>query len=1074
MSSATRAIRVDVSGPTRVRVADHEVPLSPRQRAVVAALALDRPRPVSVARLVELLWPGGPPPTAHQSVLNQVSRIRTRVPGLLERDGTGYHFARGVHVDDGSSHVARPDVDPDVLQDAFADLDDHPDVADRRHRLLDTALIVRAAECERLLDADPVQAATLAADLVRRAPFHEGHWWVLALAEARLGRRRDALAVLDRARTTLADVGLEPGERLRALERAVLDDAVERAPLRPPDGPTVSTDLVDPSVTDRPIGIDEIVDRLARHLDDGIAHTTVFSGPAGAGKSIALATVAAAARERGVATFVVGCDPEAAVPLQPIADLVRLIAERHPAAFEAVEDRAALAALAPDRASVRGGVVDRRRVLDAVSDLLRHLPGSSLVAVEDVHWAPPRTAEAVLRLSQLASAPSEGLVVAVTVRDDDPDLLDRFEQAGATVERLPRWGTAEIDTYLVPVEGDPVRRAAGARWLEVETGGLPMFVRELALHLVRSGAIGPLATGGFEAPDDVPAEISTALAARVSRLGHDAARTLEAAAILGPTTRLATLRRFPTARDVGIQDLVARGMLLLDGDTLRFDHELLRRVVLDRLGPAAVVELHDLALTALDPSASVMELARHAVAASDLDLERAVHLASGAGTEALRRSARESAAAWWLDAAALLAGLPDRRADRWRLRIAAGEQLLHAGDPRARDLLFDVVREAEGAGDLTVAAAAATVVCRLGPTSEAGVVDTDAAATCDRLISRIDAPGPRALLRAAATMVHSLAGRSTYCRELLDQAIEDARLADDDEVWAHVLPYAYQTLPLPTDVSRRDELADRLLEVADRLERADARWAGLHLRFANRMMLGDPTARDLAAQVRDVTAHVREQSRDWEFHYLRAALAHLDGDLDGSERIITDSLSYADTVAASRVMAVYGVQLLALRMDQGRLGELVDAIAGLCESQPAVGAWRAAHAFASAHAEQPDQAMASFDLAIADDAACLDRDQTFVAATVALAETAVALEDPVRSRRVLELLEPFAGTWSWTGSCTLGPVDTSLAGLHHVLGDLHAARAAAASAIDSTRRMRAPTFERHALARRDRLDAVHG
>jgi hypothetical protein len=69
--------------------------------------------------------------------------------------------------------------------------------------------------------------------LVAEHPVRERLWRLLMLALYRGGRQADALAAYQRARAVLADeLGLEPGEELRDLERAVLRQEV--APVAPP------------------------------------------------------------------------------------------------------------------------------------------------------------------------------------------------------------------------------------------------------------------------------------------------------------------------------------------------------------------------------------------------------------------------------------------------------------------------------------------------------------------------------------------------------------------------------------------------------------------------------------------------------------------------------------------------------------------------------------------------------------------------------------------------------------------------------------------------------------------------
>ncbi|MGW3370265.1 AfsR/SARP family transcriptional regulator, partial [Streptosporangium canum] len=67
--------------------------------------------------------------------------------------------------------------------------------------------------------------------LVEAAPLNERLWHRFMLALHRAGRRAEALEAYRRARSTLvAELGVEPGQELRGLQAAVLDDAPVPAP----------------------------------------------------------------------------------------------------------------------------------------------------------------------------------------------------------------------------------------------------------------------------------------------------------------------------------------------------------------------------------------------------------------------------------------------------------------------------------------------------------------------------------------------------------------------------------------------------------------------------------------------------------------------------------------------------------------------------------------------------------------------------------------------------------------------------------------------------------------------------
>jgi DNA-binding SARP family transcriptional activator len=87
-------VRFTLLGLVRVAVGDREVPLSPKERTVLAALLLRAGEVVSVAALAEAIWDDAPPPSARNTIHGHVKRLRrllgpasarivTRAPGYL-------------------------------------------------------------------------------------------------------------------------------------------------------------------------------------------------------------------------------------------------------------------------------------------------------------------------------------------------------------------------------------------------------------------------------------------------------------------------------------------------------------------------------------------------------------------------------------------------------------------------------------------------------------------------------------------------------------------------------------------------------------------------------------------------------------------------------------------------------------------------------------------------------------------------------------------------------------------------------------------------------------------------------
>ncbi|MFJ9559291.1 BTAD domain-containing putative transcriptional regulator [Streptomyces fuscichromogenes] len=242
-----RQVAFGVLGPVTAERAGLPLALKgPRHRAVLARLIVARGRVVPVARLVADLWEE-PPPAAVGAVRTFVGDLRRalepdrppRAPArLLVTDGPGYalraeavdalRFERAV-ADAGrqeSGQAAR--LLGEALElwrgPAYADFADERWCRGERARLAELRLRAVEQRAEALLAAG--RAAEAVPDLdahLAGHPWREEAWRLLALALYRTGRQGDALAVLRRARETLAgQLGVDPGRALRRLEADVL------------------------------------------------------------------------------------------------------------------------------------------------------------------------------------------------------------------------------------------------------------------------------------------------------------------------------------------------------------------------------------------------------------------------------------------------------------------------------------------------------------------------------------------------------------------------------------------------------------------------------------------------------------------------------------------------------------------------------------------------------------------------------------------------------------------------------------------------------------------------------------
>ncbi|MEE1940819.1 BTAD domain-containing putative transcriptional regulator [Streptomyces sp. TRM 70361] len=223
----------------------------PRHRAVLARLLVARRRVVPVTRLVEDLW-AEPPADAVGAVRTFVAALRRaleperppRSPArLLVTEGPGYALRAAPETVDAwcfeQAVAAAAALPPGDAAErlaraldrwrgpAYAGLSGHPWARAERSRLTELRLhaVERLAEARLSLGLAAEAAADLDAHTAGH-PWREDAWRLLALALYRSGRQGDALAVLRRARTLLAEeLGVDPGPGLRALEADILHHA---------------------------------------------------------------------------------------------------------------------------------------------------------------------------------------------------------------------------------------------------------------------------------------------------------------------------------------------------------------------------------------------------------------------------------------------------------------------------------------------------------------------------------------------------------------------------------------------------------------------------------------------------------------------------------------------------------------------------------------------------------------------------------------------------------------------------------------------------------------------------------
>lgn len=248
-------MRISVLGP--LEAADDSgksIPLqASKQRALLGVLVCYRNAPVSIDRILDLLWPDGPPPSARSNVHLYVHRLRARIgDARIVRTTNGYQLtvrpgeaddeqfeelvAEGRRARESDDAMAASEIFGRAISlwrdTAYADLQHIGPLAVEATRLDE----LRLNAIEGRIDADLElgrhgHLTSELSRLVTEYPMRERLRWQLMLALYRAGRASDALEVYRTGRELLvSELGMDPGPELRRLHEQILNEDQSLAP----------------------------------------------------------------------------------------------------------------------------------------------------------------------------------------------------------------------------------------------------------------------------------------------------------------------------------------------------------------------------------------------------------------------------------------------------------------------------------------------------------------------------------------------------------------------------------------------------------------------------------------------------------------------------------------------------------------------------------------------------------------------------------------------------------------------------------------------------------------------------
>jgi predicted ATPase/class 3 adenylate cyclase len=665
-----------------------------------------------------------------------------------------------------------------------------------------------------------------------------------------------------------------------------------------------------------------------------------------------------------------------------------------------------------------------------------------LLVLDDLHWAD----DATMLLVQHVAQGLQGMPVLIlgTYRDVELDVarplarvLDELVRQrlahDMSVKRLPEDGVAAMLRSLSGREPP----ATLVQAIYGETEGNAFFVEEVFKYLAEEGRLFDPSGKGFR-PDfsigelEVPRGVRLVISRRLERVSEECRRVLTTAAVIGRGFSFQLLEALGDVEADALLDAVdeaERAHLIAstadDGAQTGarmgearfvFAHELIRQTLVSGVSLPRRQRLHLRVAEAMervyarDLEEHAADLAHHLYqAGAAADPEKTVRYLKLAGERAVATVAFEEGTRLYQMAlqAMDLQEKPDE-ALRCELLIALGDIQMMAGDPvAARESLQRAAAIARDRGlpELLVQAAVGCAgMFALEDQARADLVE-EALATLGEEDSAIRA---KALACLAASLRYT--GAPERRVSLTQQAIEMARRLGDKETLALVLLGALAALGGPENVEECLAMATELIGLAGEAGDKEKALYGHCNRHTALLELGDTVGAepDFEAHAR-LAEETRQHAQMWHTVALRAMRALLAGSLEEAEQLAQQALAMGQETKFSLALLGFGVQMFAIRREQGRLGEMESVWRGAAEQNPDIPAVRAGLAFLYTDLGREAEARAEFEGLAADDFAGLPRDENWLTGVAHLAQVCAFLGDAGRAAVLYRSLLPYAG-----------------------------------------------------------------
>ncbi len=693
--------------------------------------------------------------------------------------------------------------------------------------------------------------------------------------------------------------------------------------------------------------------------------------------------------------------------------------------LEVVESDDQLARLDPE--------IRRRRTLDAIKRLLlrESLSQPLVVIFEDLHWLDDGS-RALLNLL----ADSIGTARVMMLVNYRPEFTHNWgNKTYYTQLRLDPL-SAESGEEMLRALLDDGRELAPLKQLIIEkTEGNPLFMEEIVQALFEQGALvrnGSIKLAKSLSTIQIPSTVQAVLASRIDRLPPEQKDLLQTLAVIGKEFPYRLVREVSGKADEELQTLLSELQLAefiyeqpaISDVGYVFKHALSQQVA----SGSALLErrrvLHQRVARALEAQfpetvETQPELIAHHYSEAGLGAQ-AIPYWLRAGERALQRWANLEAINHLKKGLELLGSIPDapersrpaNEAQRCALLLILGDAQFYAGEfleGQETLLLAAAVARSLGSTESLVRAALELV----DATFYGGLPALPAVRLLEEALQRLGTEDNSLTAKILSYLARALgaSGQSQQALRYAEQSVAMARRLGDPGLIAHSLLGMFGALMGPEYAGQRLPVA---IEMVDRAEEANATevlgeahwWRAYCLLESGDVMAADA---DIDTQGRVV----EEQNRPFSLSLnamFRAMRALMRGRFEDSERLAQQALTIAQRVQTETAAGVFGLQMFALRREQGRLKEVEPVVRMFVQQNTAAAAWRPGLAVIYSDLGLTEDARAEFENLAQHDFADLPRDFVWMGTMTYLVDICTFLGDRARADTLYRILIPFAGS----------------------------------------------------------------